>query len=122
MRRFRFMMLAVLVLLVQGCASATPPTPVTSLDQLVGKWTGTVTIGRSVTFLWLTIEPDRTLIAIWGSITARGTVTMAGGQASFQMAPPPQEGTITLYTGKGKPQIYMESRDGSFYATVEPQN
>jgi hypothetical protein len=122
MRRFRFAMLAVLLLAVQACASATPATPVTSIDQLVGKWKGTVTIGPRVDFLYLTIDPDRTLIAIWGSITARGTVAVAGGQATYQMAPPIQEGTLKLYVDQGKRQLYMESNSGGFYATVAPEN
>ncbi len=112
-------MLAVLMLLVQACAS-TPPTPVTGIEPLVGKWTGTVNIGPSVTTIWLTINPDRTLIATWGSITAQGTVTVSGGRATYQMAPPVQEGTMTLYEGKGKPQLCLENLMGGFNAMVEP--
>jgi hypothetical protein len=122
MRQLRFVMLAVLLLVVQACASATPATPVTSVDQLVGKWKGSVTIGPRVDFLYLTIYPDRTLIAVWGSTTARGTVSVAGGQASYQMAPPIQEGSLRLYVDQGKRQIYMESMDSSFYATVSPES
>ena len=123
MRRFRFVMLAVGWLFLQGCASmSTPPTPVTSIDPLVGKWSGTVTIGHSVGFFYLTINPDRTLIAIWGDITARGTVRVANGQATYEMAPPPQEGSFKLYRGEGKPQLYMENITGSFLATVTPAN
>src|SRR5215471_4073406 len=58
---------------LNACASATPATPVTTIDQLVGKWKGTVSVGPRVDPISLTIYPDRTLIAIWGSITARGT-------------------------------------------------
>jgi hypothetical protein len=122
MRNFRFVVLAVLLLLVQACASATPRTPVTSIDQLAGKWKGTVTIGPRVDFLWLTINKDRTLIAIWGDITARGTVTVSGGQATYEMGPPLQEGSLTLYVDKGKRQINMESMNGVFYATVTPES
>jgi hypothetical protein len=75
-----------------------------------------------VDFLYLSIDPDRTLIAIWGSITARGTVAVAGGQATYQMAPPIQEGTLKLYVDQGKRQLYMESMSGGFYATVAPEN
>jgi hypothetical protein len=121
MRQLRFVMLAVLLVVVQACASATPATPVTSIEQLVGKWKGSVNIGPRVDFLYLTIYPDRTLIAIWGSTTARGTVAVAGGQATYQMAPPIQEGSLKLYVDQGgKRQIYMESMDSSFYATVSP--
>jgi len=121
MRHLRFAVLAVSLLLVQACASATPATPVTSIDQLAGKWKGTVTIGPRVDFIYLTIGADGTLIATWGSITARGTVAVAGGQATYQMSPPIQEGTLQLYVGSGKRQITMESRDGAFYATVTPE-
>ena len=123
MSRLRFVMLAVGWLFLQGCASmSTPATPVTSIDPLVGKWSGTVTIGQSVGFFYLTINPDRTLIEIWGDITSRGTVSVANGQATYQMSPPPQEGSFKLYRGKGKPQLYMENMTGSFYATVTPEN
>jgi hypothetical protein len=123
MRQLRFVVLAVLLLVVQACASATPATPVTSIDQLVGKWKGSVTIGPRVDFLYLTISPDRTLIAVWGSTTARGTVAVVGGQATYQMAPPIQEGSLKLYVDQGgKRQIYMESMDSSFYATVSPES
>ena len=123
MRQLRFLMLAVLLLVVQACASAKPATPVTSIDQLVGKWKGSATIGPRVDFLYLTISADRTLIAIWGSTTARGTVAVVGGQATYQMAPPIQEGSLKLYVDQGgKRQIYMESMDSSFYATVSPES
>ena len=122
MRHLRFVGLAVLLLLVQACASATPATPVTSIDQIAGKWKGTVTIGPAVQFIYLTIGADRTLIAIWGSITARGTVAVSGGQATYQMAPPIQEGTLKLYLDGGKRQLYMESMDSGFYATVTPES
>jgi len=117
----RFAAVAIWLMLLTGCASS-PPTPITSIDPLVGKWSGTVTIGQSVGFFYLTINPDRTLIAIWGDITSRGTVSVANGQATYQMSSPPQEGSFKLYRGKGKPQLYMENMTGSFYATVTPEN
>jgi hypothetical protein len=122
MRRASRAVLAVVLVALAGCASATPATPVTTIDPLVGKWKGTVTVGRAVDFIYLTIYPDRTLTAIWGSITARGTVTVSGGQASYQMAPPIQEGSIRLYSGQGKRQLVLESMSGAFYATVEPDS
>jgi|SRR5262245_18552130 len=122
MTRPRFVTLAILLVVLSACASATPATPVTTIDQLVGKWKGTVSVGPTVHPIYLTIYADRTLIAIWSSTTARGTVTISGGQASYQMAPPIQEGTLKLYSGQGKPQIIMESMNGAFYATVGPDS
>ena len=49
-------------------------------------------------------------------------MTISGGQASYHMAPPPQEGTLKLYTDMGKRQLYMESLNGEFYAVVEPES
>ena len=122
MRVLRFVGLAVLLLVVHACAT-TPRTPVTGIDQLAGKWKGTVQIGPRMDFLWLTINKDRTLIAIWGDITARGTVTVSGGTATYEMGPPLQEGSLTLYVDTtGKRQINMESMNGAFYATVTPES
>jgi hypothetical protein len=36
------------------------------------------------------------------------------------MAPPPQEGTLKLYTDKGKRQLHMQNLNGEFYAVMEP--
>jgi hypothetical protein len=56
----------------------------------------------------VTIKPDGALTAAWGSTTAEGRVTVANGQAGYQMAPPPQEGTFKLYAGNGS-TLYMEN-------------
>jgi hypothetical protein len=119
MYRMRLAVLGLLLATLSGCASSTPATPLTAIDPLVGKWKGTATIGPIVTVLYLTVYPDRTLVAIWGSTTSRGTVTISGGQAGYEMGPPRQEGTLRFYAGPGKPQLYMESMSGSFYATLE---
>jgi hypothetical protein len=52
---------------------------------------------------------------------ALGTVKLANGQASFEMSPPPREGTFRLYQGRGKPTLYMENLSGAFYAVVTRQ-
>jgi hypothetical protein len=66
------------------------------------------------TIVYRIINPDRTLIATWGSITARGTAAVSGGQATYQMAPPIQEGTLKLYMDGGM--------DGAFYGTLAPES
>jgi hypothetical protein len=45
-------------------------------------------------FAVLALLPDRTLVAVWGSTTALGTATISGGQASYEMGPPRQEGSL----------------------------
>ena len=65
--------------------------------------------------------PIRRWWPIWGSTTSWGTVTLADGQATFQMSPPPREGTFRLYQGRGKATLYMENLSGAFYAVVTRQ-
>lgn len=111
----------VLLMLLTGCASSLP-TPVTSIGPLVGKWTGTVTIGRGAQeFIHLTINPDQTLVAAWGINWSWGTITVVNGQATYQMAPPPLEGTLRFYQGNEKPTLYMKDLWDSFYAVVTKQ-
>jgi hypothetical protein len=112
--------LVLLLLAVQGCASSAPMVKVDSIDQIAGQWSGMVTTGPRMNLITVTIKPDRSLIAIWGSITAQGTVTVSSGQASYQMGPPLQEGTFKLYAGTGS-TLYMESLDGVFYANLKRQ-
>jgi hypothetical protein len=114
------LLLASLPLVLQGCASSSPMLRVDNIDQIAGQWNGMVTIGQSMNLITVTIKPDRSLTAIWGSITAQGTVTVSNGQASYQMGPPLQEGTFKLYAGTGS-TLYMESLDGVFYANLKRQ-
>jgi len=101
-----------------GCASA-PPTPVTSIDPLVGEWAGTVAIGRGFQqFFYLTIKPDQTMVASWGINWSWGRVSLANGQASYDMNPPPLEGTIRFYQDNGQPTLYLDDLWGNFYAVV----
>jgi len=106
------------LMLLAGCASV-QPTPVTSIEQLVGDWNGTVLRGRGYQeFFHLTIKPDQTLVASWGLNWSWGRVTVANGQASYAMNPPPLEGTIRFYQGNGEPTLYLDDLFAEFYAAV----
>ena len=112
---------AISVMLLTGCASA-PPTPISSIGPLVGKWAGTVAVGGgSLQFFYLTINADQTLVATWGVNWSWGTITVANLQATYQMTPPPLEGTVRFYQGNGKPTLYMTDLWASFYAVVTKQ-
>ena len=118
----------VVVTLLAGCAS-TPPTPVTSIEPLVGKWAGTVTVGDaqisrsngSREFFYLTINADRTLVATWGGNWCTGAVEVSNGKVTYKMQPHQYEGTIHYYAGPGKPTIYMEDTFWAFYAVASKQ-
>lgn len=113
--------LALGVLVLAGCASA-PPTPITSAGPIAGKWAGTVFIAQSQQLFYLTINPDGTFTATWESSMSWGRITgFRDGQALFEMAPPPREGTLTLYDTRGKRQLVMENLSGGFSGQVTPE-
>jgi hypothetical protein len=116
-------LVAAALLVLGGCASMMQPsTPVTSLDQLAGKWQGLITFpGRFDQFMYLTIEPDGRLFATWGSIQAWGTATVEGGKARFQMSPPPFAGDLKLYGSGPQRALFMQELWGSFTANLNPQ-
>jgi len=111
---------AVSLALLAGCASA-PPTPITSIAPLVGKWSGTLDQGGPREFFYLTVNADQTFVASWGVSWSNGRITITNGKTTYQMSPPPLEGTLTLYEGEGKPQLYMQDLWQSFRAIVTKQ-
>ena len=120
-RSLRFIAVGILVALLAGCASA-PPTPIDSIEPLVGKWAGTVTPeGGSQLFFYLTVNPDRTIVANWGVNWANGSISVANGKATYKMQPQQYEGVITYYQGPGKPTIYMKDTFLVFYAVATKQ-
>ncbi len=118
----RRMAAAVSLILLTGCAMASaPPTPITSITPLVGKWSGTLDQGGPREFFYLTINPDQTFVASWGINWCNGRITIANGKATYQMTPPPLEGTVTLYDGGGKPSLQMQDTWQSFRANLTRQ-
>jgi len=115
--RMRSTALMLTLIVFAGCASATP-TPVSNIDPLVGKWTGTLDQGAGPVPFYLTINPDATLVATWGINWNNGTITFEKGVASYQMSPPPREGTFRYYPSNGKPELFMDDTFLSFHAVV----
>src|SRR5262245_5747759 len=97
--------------------SCAPVPPVTSIEPLVGKWSGTLDTGGPLEPFYLTINPDQTIVASWGINWAWGRITIANGQATYQLRPPPLEGTVRFYQ-EAKPTIYLDDTFASFHATV----
>lgn len=115
----RRLVVAVSLVLLTGCATASAPaTPIPSITPLVGKWSGTLDQGGPRQFFYLTINADQTFVATWGINWCNGRITIANGKATYQMTPPPLEGTIVLYEGGGKPSLEMQDTWQSFRANV----
>jgi uncharacterized protein YndB with AHSA1/START domain len=118
-------LLFVTLTILAGCASlpSASGVPVTAIDQIAGKWVGTINPGHNsfVDPFYLTITPDGKLVAGWGVDTSWGTVTLRNGQATFEMQPPIAEGTIRLYDDGGRRTLIMDGISPSFTAQVTPQ-
>jgi hypothetical protein len=66
-------LLAVAALLPAGCAPLPPARAVTDIGLLAGRWQGQIAFSRSpYQLFYLTINPDRTLIASWDGVTRWG--------------------------------------------------
>jgi len=116
----RFAVVALALIVLAGCASTSAtPTPVNSIELLVGKWQGTLDQGLgAIQPFYLTINPDGTLVATWGINWNNGTVTVDKGVASYQMSPPPREGTFRYYATGAKPNLFMDDTFANFHAAM----
>jgi hypothetical protein len=104
---------ATLVIVVAGCSSTTstprwgyggPPPLFAYLDGYVEDQTASGPYWRHDT-----------------NVPGSGRITIANGQATYQMTPPPLEGTMRLYQDNGKPTLYMDDLFASFHAVVTKQ-
>ncbi len=109
--------------LLAGCASApsSPPTPITEMRQIEGKWRGTITLGFGgpQELYYLTINPDGSMVAQWGMNWQSGKVTLSGGVASFEMSSI-SDGTLTYYDGPSGRSLTLNSTFGNWSAYVTP--
>jgi hypothetical protein len=105
-----------------GCASMMQqPDPVTSVEQIAGKWQGLISFrGRFDQPIQLTIAPDGRLFAAWGSNQAWGTAIVEGGRARFRMSPPPLSGDLQLFGTGGERGLVMREVWGAFIANLSP--
>ena len=119
MRR-RLLLLALCSLVLATCATI-PTTPVTSVEELAGKWQGTITLGfNGPQYLYyLTIHPDGTMEAMWGSNWQWGKITVANGAATFEMNDI-DSGPVKYYAVPGGRTITMEPTFCGWYVQVSP--
>lgn len=116
--------MAMVVVLFAGCASvSSPPTPITSLGEIEGKWEGTITHGFNgpEELYWITIRPDGSYVAQWGGSWQWGKVTVSGGAATFEVtAPGASSGTVKYYAGSGKRTLTFDPTFGGWSTYVTP--
>jgi hypothetical protein len=118
--RGRLALFACTAFLVAACASV-PTTPVTSVDQLAGRWQGTITLGFNGPqhLYYLTIRPDGAMEAQWGPNWQWGKVTISGGAATFEMSDH-TSGPLTYEDGPAGRHITMKPLFSEWYVQVRP--
>ena len=110
--------LAVLAL-VAGCASV-PSKPLTDIRAVEGKWRGTITVGMGAPqFYYLTVNPDSTIVAEWGSNWQWGKIMLNRGQARFELSSI-TSGTLLYYDGPSGRAIQMTPDFGGWYVYITP--
>jgi hypothetical protein len=119
------LVLVVASALLAGCGSMRPgpPTPITSMSQLEGKWRGTITVGFSgpEELYYLTIHPNGQYVAEWGISTQWGRVTLSGGAASFQAeAGVMGSSSGTIAYSPSPRSLTLNSTFGNWSANVTP--
>jgi uncharacterized protein YndB with AHSA1/START domain len=110
------------LLLLAGCASTSsaPPTPITSISQIEGKWRGTISFSRGPQeFYFLTVEPSGRLVAQFGLNWQWGQVTVQGGSATFELQGI-HSGDVIYYEAPGPRTLILRERFASWSAQLTP--
>lgn len=119
LRSLRAVFLLGALALVAGCASV-PSKPLTNIRAIEGKWRGTITVGHGAPqFYYLTVNPDSTIVAAWGSNWQWGKITLSGGTARFEISHL-SSGTLLYYDGPDGRVITMTPDFGGWYVYVTP--
>jgi len=119
-RALRGVFVLAVVAVLAGCASGPPPARLMSIEPLVGKWRGTITVGYgSPQFYYLTVNPDGSIVATWGMNWQWGNITISGGQARFELSHL-TSGTLLYFDGKDGRVITMTPDFGGWYVYVTP--
>ena len=104
-----------------GCASAAPPQRLASIDPLVGKWQGTIAVGLGPPqFYYLTVNPDGSIVATWGSNWQWGTLTANGSAGVRFTLDHITSGTLLYYSGPSGRSIQMTPDFGGWYVWATP--
>jgi hypothetical protein len=115
---------AMVVVLLVGCASVSaPPTPITGIGEIEGRWQGTITLGFNgpEELYWITIHFDGSYVAQWGANWQWGKVTVNGGAATFEVTSPgAASGTVKYYAGPGKRTLMFNATFGDWSTYVTP--
>lgn len=97
---------------VMACASLPPAKPVTNVNQIAGKWQGTLSNSQGTHPAATTINPDGTFSSVIGSQTFTGKITVAEAKLRSRGDQTGNTGTWSLHEGEGKRVLVYKADDG----------
>jgi len=105
-------------LAIAGCATLPPPRPIPDVAAIAGQWPGTIQFGRGFSDLfYLTINPDGSLVGVWGPNTRFGRVDLTNA-ARPRFGLYIWSGDLQYLEGDGRRMLILREDFGSFYAQV----
>jgi len=110
--------IALIAVLLAGCASLPPEKPVTSISDIAGEWRGTIRFGGPFQFVDVSIKPDATMVMQWGINTRWGRVAVVNGRATFDLEI--WTGAIYYLEGPEGRFLLIQATFGVFDAQVSP--
>jgi hypothetical protein len=95
-----------------GCATLPPAKAVTNVNQIAGKWQGSVSSGQGTQPAAMTINPDGTYSTVMGSRTFTGKIAVAEGKLHGRGDQTGNTGTWSVHEGDGKRVLVYKADDG----------
>jgi hypothetical protein len=106
-----------LLLAIGGCATLPPPEPIPSMAAIAGQWPGTIQFGRGFNELfYLTVNPDGSIVGVWGPNTRFGRVDLTGARPRFSLYI--WSGDLQYLVGGGQRTLVLKDDFDTFYAQV----
>lgn len=103
-----------------GCATLPPAKAVTNVNQIAGKWQGSVSSGQGTQPAAMTINPDGTYSTVMGSRTFTGKIAVAEGKLHGRGDQTGNTGTWSVHEGDGKRVLVYKADDGRVTAELTP--
>jgi hypothetical protein len=111
------LLIAVVVVVASGCATAGVPKPITSMQSIAGTWVGPASLpgGQNVPSARVEFKPDGSYAATAGAFQAWGKATVKDG--ALTMVPTNSTGGLDMVAGNRSSSASLSDRGGAMVLT-----